>query len=67
MCALSTPIENKKDPENEEIIRVIYQANKRMIPNMAISRIRWLHNDKTQKESGKTRGTVIINSPTQAL
>ena len=37
---------------------------RQMIPNMAIHRIRWLHDDKTQEErkkSGKTGGTVIIN------
>jgi hypothetical protein len=67
---LSTAIRNRKDPENEETIKAICRANKRMIPNMAINRIRWMHDDKTQEErkkNGKTRGTVLISFSTQAL
>lgn len=67
---LSLDIQNRKSPENEAIIRSICQANKRMMPQIAINRIRWLHNDKAQEErrkNGKTRGTVIISFPTQAL
>ena len=63
-------IQNRKTPENEAIIRNICQANKRMILQIAINRIRWLHDDKAQEErrkNGKTRGTVIISFPTQAL
>lgn len=36
---LSTTIKNKKDPENENIIREICRANKRMLPSLAINRI----------------------------
>ncbi|KAN0081855.1 hypothetical protein V8E54_003153 [Elaphomyces granulatus] len=47
---LSTAIRNRKDPENEETIKATCQANKRMNPNMAINKIRWLHYDKIQVE-----------------
>jgi hypothetical protein len=48
----------------------IHLANRRIIPNLAINKIRWLHDDKTQAErklSGKTRGSVIVSLPTQAI
>jgi hypothetical protein len=67
---LSVTIKNRRDPENENTIREICRANKRMIPSLAINRVRWLHDDKTQEErrrNGKTRGTVIMSLPTQEL
>jgi hypothetical protein len=63
---LSVTIKNRRDPENENTIREICWANKRVMPSLAINRIRWLHDDKPQK-SEKTRGTVIMSLPTQEL
>ena len=45
-------------------------ANRCIIPGIMITKVRWLHDDKMQAEritSGKTRGTVIISLPTQAM
>jgi hypothetical protein len=67
---LSVTIKNRRDPENENTIREICWANKRVMPSLAINRIRWLHDDKTQearRKNGKTRGTVIMSLPTQEL
>src|SRR2546430_244589 len=67
---LALEITNKKSATNDAVIKEICLANKCVIPSIAVSKIRWLHDDKMQAErirNGKTRGTVIISLPTQAI
>jgi hypothetical protein len=67
---LSTPIKHGKTVENDEIIKEICSATKRIIPDMAINRLRWLHDKKGHQERlnlGRKRGTIIISLLTQAL
>ena len=45
-------IQNRKSTENDDIIRDIqdvHLTNKRIIPNLAINKIRWLHDDKRRR------------------
>jgi hypothetical protein len=67
---LSLDVQNGKDASNTELIREITQATRKILPNLVISRIRWLHDPKThekRKQDGKTRGSLIVTFPTQAL
>src|SRR5207248_1983975 len=64
--------------DNSELIQSICNATKRLVPGITISRIRWLHTpemqakrkvaaDSAQRRPEKTRGTLIIGIPTQAI
>lgn len=67
---LTTPIKHGKGVENDEVIKEICTAIKRVIPDMAINRLRWLHDEKGHEERlnmGKKRGNIIVSLPTQAL
>jgi len=67
---LATRIESGKGANNADLIKDITVATQRIISNITISRIRWLHDAKgreTRMQSGKTNGTVILCLPTQAL
>ncbi len=75
---LTTLVESGRNADNSELINSICEATKRLAPGVAISRIRWLHNPEelakrqhntggTQKPPVKTRGTLIVGVPTQAI
>ena len=75
---LKTPINSGRNADNSELIQSICEATKRLVPGIAISRIRWLHAPEAQakrqanpssaqREPEKTRGTLIIGVPTQAI
>src|SRR5437016_5337715 len=67
---LSLGIKDGKGANNNEMIREICNATKKIIPGIAINRIRWLAGDKARADrmrNGKTRSTVIVSLPTQAL
>ncbi|KAI0995868.1 hypothetical protein K3495_g12312 [Podosphaera aphanis] len=66
---LGTKVQGGKNADNKAIIKEIIQASKR-IARLEINRIRWLHDGKEiskAKSSGKTRGTLIVSLPTEAL
>jgi hypothetical protein len=64
-------VNSGKDADNSSLIREICEGTKRTIPGIAINRIRWLHDPEAQAKraqaEGKTRGTLILGLPTQAL
>jgi hypothetical protein len=75
---LKTPINSGRNADNSELTQSICEATKRLAPGIAISRIRWLHAPEAQakrqanpssaqREPKKTRGTLIIGVPTQAI
>jgi hypothetical protein len=67
---LSLQVHHGKSADNTELIKAICTASKRMLPDLAINRIGWLHNPKQHKkrlETGKQRGTLIISCPTQEI
>jgi len=67
---LSLGIKDGKGANNNEMIREICNATKKIIPGIAINRIRWLAGNKARVDrmrNGKTRSTVIVSLPTQAL
>ena len=65
---LDTPIDHGRNADNSRIISGIKEATKRLIPNLHINKIRWLHSPKEHAERikrGKVRGTLIVSLPTQ--
>jgi hypothetical protein len=67
---LATPIKHGKAIENDEVAKEVSAASKRLIPGITINRIRWLHDAKGHEirlMAKKTRGTVIVSFPTQAM
>ena len=67
---LALHVNHGKAADNTELIKAICTASKRMLPDLAINRIRWLHNPKQHEkrlEAGKQRGTLIISCPTQEI
>ncbi len=67
---LATKIKHGKAVDNEEVIKDICAATKRIIPGITINRIRWMHDAKGHEDrlkAGKKRGTAIVSLPTQAL
>jgi hypothetical protein len=66
---LSTDVASGKDANNQGLIQSIIGTSKH-IAGLAINKVRWLHAPKAhaaRQEAGKTRGTLIISLPTQAL
>jgi hypothetical protein len=69
---LTLQVNNGKNADNTELINTICAATKRIIPEITITRVRWLHNPEAQKKRNaarpmQTRGTLIIGVPTQAI
>ena len=61
---------NKKSAANDVVVKEMGTANKCIMPSIMIVKVQRLHDDKMQVEhikSGKTRGTVIISLPNQAM
>ncbi len=59
-----------KEANNAELIQEICKGSRGILPSLSISKIRWLHAPKEQEArrlAGKTRGTVVISLPTQAI
>ena len=67
---LSTQIESGKDANNTILMQGMCTASKAIIPTLSINKIRWLHAPKQHEvrlQMGKTRGTIVVSLPTQAL
>ena len=68
---LSLCVNSRQEVDNSSIIQEICEGTKRTVPRIAINHIRWLHNPKAQVKHDqtivKTKGTLIISLPTQAL
>jgi hypothetical protein len=75
---LRTPVASGTNANNTELIHSICNATKRLVPGITIGRIRWLHAPgapakrkgaagSIQKGPEKTRGTLVIGVPTQAI
>jgi len=67
---LALSIAEGKNANNSGLIADITTATRKILPNITITRIRWLHTAKehaTRTEAGKSKGTVIISFPTQAI
>ena len=72
---LNIRVASGKTADNSSLVQDICAAMKRLIPEMAINKIGWLHDTKAQttrsqraeQRADKTRGTLIISLPTQAL
>jgi hypothetical protein len=52
---LDLGIQNRKSTESDDIIRDIHLANRRIIPNLAINKIRWLHDENTGGEEAERK------------
>jgi hypothetical protein len=66
---LSLEVASGKEANNQALIQSITTSSKQ-INGLAINKVRWLHAGNThtsRQEAGKTRGTLIIGLPTQAL
>jgi len=67
---LSTMIDSGRDANNTALLQGICTASKAIIPTLTINKFRWLHAPKQHElrlQAGKTRGTIVISLPTQAL
>jgi hypothetical protein len=68
---LSLRVNGGQGADNSSLIQEICEGTRRIVPGIAINCIRWLHNPETQakrpQDAVKTKGTLIINLPTQAL
>lgn len=73
---LDLKVANGKDCNNDILIRDIKEATKKIVSGVAINRVRWLHDElkptsrrlrKWKNQRNKTRGTLIIGVPTQAI
>ena len=68
---LSLHVNSGQEVDNSSIIQEICEGTKRTVPRIAINHIRWLHNPEAQAKHYqtivKTKGTLIISLPTQAL
>jgi len=70
---LDLHVEGGSDGDNSALIKDIKEATGRVAPGVAINRIRWLHgsNERIDRRhlhgNKKTRGTLIIGVPTQAI
>lgn len=67
---LTLRVESGKEANNSELINGIRAASRPFVPNLAINRVRWLHAPKEHEvrvAAGKTRGTLILSLPTQAM
>jgi hypothetical protein len=67
---LSLQVNHGKSADNTELIKAICASSKRMLPDLAINRIGWLHSPKQHEMrlgAGKQRGTLIISCPTQEI
>jgi hypothetical protein len=66
---LALEVASGKEANNQLLIQSIITSSKQ-INGLAINKVRWLHAASThasRKEAGKTRGTLIVSLPTQAL
>lgn len=66
---LAIKVASGREADNRGLIQAIRNTSKH-ITNLAINKIRWLHAPKAhaaRQEAGKTRGTLIISLPTQAM
>jgi hypothetical protein len=67
---LSVTIKDGKGDGNADLIKEICHGTRKTVPGIMINRVRWLLDDSARAErirNGKTRSTVIISLPTQAL
>jgi len=67
---LSLQIDGGKYANNTALLQSICAASKVIIPTININKIRWLHAPKQHEpriQAGKSRGTIIVSLPTQAL
>jgi hypothetical protein len=67
---LTTPIDTGKSANNTALMQGMCAASRAIIPTLSINKIRWLHTPKQHEshlQMGKTRGTVVVSLPTQAL
>ena len=67
---LSTLIDSGKNANNTALMQGICTASKAIIPTLNINKVRWLHTPKQHEsrlQMGKTRGTIVVSLPTQAL
>ncbi len=66
---LSLEVASGREANNQGLIQSIISTSKH-IAGLAINKIRWLHapnTHATRQAAGKTRGTLIVSLPTQAL
>jgi hypothetical protein len=63
-----------KGADNNTIIKDICDGSKKLVPGIAIDNIQWLHSPEAQSRrngatnaKAKTRGTILIAVPTQAI
>jgi len=67
---LSTSIDSGKNANNTSLMQGICTASRVIVPTLNINKIRWLHAPKQHESrllAGKTRGTIVVSLPTQAL
>jgi hypothetical protein len=67
---LSLKVCHGKDADNSGLIQNICAATKKIVSNITINTVRWLHAPDSQKKRLgpiKTRGTLILSLPSQAL
>ena len=71
---LNIQVESGRGATNSQLIQRITEATKKLVPGITISRVAWLHKVRTTHtgvspgfQRVKTRGTLIINLPTQEM
>jgi len=67
---LDTQISSGKNGNNTALKQNICAASKTIILTLSINKIRWMHTPKQHEpriQAGKTRGTIVVSLPTQAL
>ena len=71
---LSIQVAKGKHADNQQLLQEICAATKRLIPELSISRISWLHDitshaaaKRAERKPKTARGTLVIGVPTQAF
>lgn len=67
---LTTQVARGRSADNAKLIQIISFVSRSILPAMAINKIKWIHDEKgheTRLKEGKSRGTLVMSFPTQAI